>query len=85
MVTLQLQRIGKALREMRTRRGLTQAAVARLAGVGRRKVIEVEQGAESVSVRAYAAVADALGADLSLVPSRHPTLEEVGELFAPDD
>ncbi len=83
--TLPLQRLGQSFRDMRARRSLTQADLARLAGVGRRKVIQAEQGDASVSVRSYAAIALALGAELTCVPSRRPTLEEAKAFFAHDE
>lgn len=57
--------LGQLLRTERTRLGLTQAAVARAAGVGRQKLIEVEQGRPSVAMGTYAAVMRAL----NLVPT----------------
>lgn len=74
-----LIRLGASLREMRTRRGLTQAALADLAGVPRLKVIQVEAGSPKVSAAAYASVASALRAELSATPARRPTLDELQE------
>jgi DNA-binding XRE family transcriptional regulator len=59
-----LHALGHALRAERARLGLTQAAVAKTAGVGRQKLIEVEQGKPSVAMGTYAAVMRAL----NLVP-----------------
>jgi DNA-binding XRE family transcriptional regulator len=39
-----LQKLGQAFKAMRTNRGLTQEALARLAGVTRLKVIAIEAG-----------------------------------------
>lgn len=64
---------------------MTQAEVARLAGLPRLKVIQVEQGDSRVAIKAYAAIAKALGAELTLAPSRRPTLEEAREYFADGD
>ncbi|GLQ52379.1 hypothetical protein GCM10010872_38280 [Dyella flava] len=61
---------------------MTQAKVAQLANVPRLKVIQVERGDPSVSMKAYAAIAKALGAELTLTPSRRPTLEEARAFFA---
>lgn len=77
-----LIRIGKAIRSMRLHRGLTQQAVAVLAGVPRRKVIEIEAGAPRVVIETYTKVAHAVGGELTLAAARRPTLEEVKEIFA---
>lgn len=69
--------LGAALRQARSERGLTQAAVAALAGVPRLKVIQVEAGDGRVASRYYAQVAAALGQRLGLQPARRPTLEEL--------
>jgi transcriptional regulator with XRE-family HTH domain len=82
MDNLALARFGRSLKEMRQRRSLTQAQLAELARVPRLKVIQVERGDAGVSLRTYAAVAHALGAELALQPSRLPTLEEAREFFA---
>jgi len=73
------------LRAMRKRRGLTQAELALRAGLPRAKIIQIEKGEAGVSMGAYATVATALGAELSLAPLQRPTLEETRELFADDD
>ena len=82
MDTLTLTRLGHSIKEMRQRRSLTQAQLAAFAQVPRLKVIQVERGDTGVSIRTYAAVAHALGAELVLQPSRRPTLEEAREFFA---
>ncbi|QWT21585.1 helix-turn-helix domain-containing protein [Bacillus sp. NP157] len=60
-----LHDLGQAIRAERARLGRTQAEVARAAGVGRQKLIEVEQGRPSVAMGTYAAVMRAL----NLVPA----------------
>ncbi|MBO0492919.1 helix-turn-helix domain-containing protein [Pseudomonas sp. Marseille-Q1929] len=75
------QRLGDQVRAMRLNRGYKQAELAKLAGVTRQKLIEIEQGSPSVSMNAYARVIAALGSELKLVPVTLPTLEELGELF----
>ena len=82
---LPLIRLGQAIRSMRQHRGLTQQELAQRAHVPRRKVIEIEQGSPRVAVEAYAKVADALGGELSVMPARRPTLEEVREIFSDED
>lgn len=76
-----LQQLGSELRSARNRRGLTQAALARMAGLPRLKVIQVERGEASVSIGAYAEIAAALGQALKLSPASRPTLDEVGALL----
>jgi y4mF family transcriptional regulator len=85
MTTILLDRLGQAIRSMRQHRGLTQQEVAARAGVPRRKVIEVEQGSPRVAIETYAKVADALGGELSVVPARRPTLDELREIFPDED
>jgi HTH-type transcriptional regulator / antitoxin HipB len=82
MDMLPLIRLGKSLRDMRDRRSMTQAQVAQLANVSRLKVIQVERGDPCVSMKAYACIAKALGAELALTPSMRPTLEEARAFFA---
>lgn len=85
MTLLSLARLGQTIRNMRQHRGLTQQEVASRAGVPRRKVIEVEQGSPRVAIEAYAKVAHALDGELSVIPARRPTLEEVREIFTDED
>jgi DNA-binding XRE family transcriptional regulator len=75
------QRIGSQVRTMRLNRGYKQAELARLAGITRQKMIEIEQGSPTVSMNAYARVIAALGSEIKLVPATMPTLEEVEDLF----
>ena len=72
-----LQKLGRAFKAMRANRGLTQEALARLAGVTRRKVIAIEAGRSSVSIESHARLAGALGAELTLLPRTRPTLDEL--------
>ena len=76
-----LYRLGAAVRAARQNRGLTQAEVAKLAGLPRLKVIQVERGEGSVSIGAYAAIASALGLEFTPSPARRPTLDEVKGLL----
>ncbi|MCX7562351.1 helix-turn-helix transcriptional regulator [Xanthomonadaceae bacterium XH05] len=84
MLTPYAPRLGQALRQMRQQRGMTQAAVAALAGLPREKIVQIEQGRDSVALRAYVAAAEALGAELALRPVQRPTLDEVRALLADD-
>lgn len=79
-----LLRLGEALHAARRRRGLTQAALASLAGLPRLKIIQVERGDASVSMGAYADVAASLGMEFGLLPARRPTLDEVAGLLVDD-
>lgn len=72
-----LAQLGAALRQARSERGLTQAALAERAGIPRLKVIQVEAGDDRVASRYYALVAGALGQRLVLQVARRPTLEEL--------
>ena len=85
MNSLPMIRLGKSLRDMRKHRGLTQEQVATLARVPRLKVIQIERGDLKVSVGAYAQVARAVGGELTVAPSRRPTLEEARDYFSNDD
>ena len=84
MQSLSLHRLGKAIRAMRRGRGLTQQAVASIAGVPRRKIGEIEAGSPRVAIESYSRVAHALGGELSIVPARRLTLEEAREVFVDD-
>ncbi len=75
------ERLSDQIRAMRLNRGYTQAQLAKLAGVTRQKMIEIEQGSPSVSMNAYARVIAALGSEFKLVPVTLPTLEELEDLF----
>lgn len=75
------RRLGDQIRAMRFNRGYTQAQLAKVAGVTRQKLIEIEQGSPSVSMNAYARVIAALGSEFKLVPVTLPTLEELEDLF----
>jgi transcriptional regulator with XRE-family HTH domain len=72
-----LQKLGQAFKAMRNNRGLTQEALAGLAGVTRLKVIAMEAGRSSVAMESYARLAGALGVELTLSPRTRPTLDEL--------
>ncbi|MGP0171403.1 helix-turn-helix transcriptional regulator [Pseudomonas sp. NCHU5208] len=75
------QRLGEQLRQRRLNRGLTQAALASLAGITRQKVIAIEKGDLSVGMMAYARVLGALDGEFEVVPARMPTLDEIHGVF----
>lgn len=74
-------RLGEQVRQRRLNRGLTQAALASLAGITRQKVIAVEKGDLSVGMMAYARVLGALDCEFTVVPARMPTLDEIHGVF----
>ena len=74
-------RLGEQLRQRRLNRGLTQAALASLAGITRQKVIAIEKGGLSVGMMAYARVLAALDSEFAVVPARMPTLDEIRSVF----
>lgn len=75
------QRLGQQLRAQRLNRGYKQADLAKLAGITRQKLIDIEKGSLSVSMNAYARAIAALGSEFKLVPVTLPTLEELEDLF----
>ncbi len=82
MRPLVLTRLSESLRHLRTQRGLTQAQLAQIAGMTRKMVVQIEQGRSTVAVGSYVALAEALGAELTVVPVRRPTLDEVRKMLA---
>ncbi|WP_455826492.1 helix-turn-helix domain-containing protein [Pseudomonas graminis] len=81
-ISLITLRLGSQIRAMRLNRGYKQADLAKLAGVTRQKMIEIEKGSLSVSMNAYARVIAALGSEFKLAPVIMPTLEELEDLFS---
>lgn len=75
------QRLAKQIRIKRLNKGYKQSDLAKLAGVTRQKMIEIEQGSMSVSMGAYARVMGALSSEMTLVAARLPTLEELADIF----
>ncbi len=63
------QDLGGQLRAARREAGLTQEQLARQAGIGRQKLIQVEQGKDGVALAAYTAVMKALGLQVTLRPA----------------
>ena len=60
--------LGAAIRQARSDRGLTQAALASQAGVSRPWLSDLERGKTTVETGRVMAVLDALGLAISLVP-----------------
>ena len=73
--------LGSQLRQLRKRRGLTQAVLAERAGMARSKLVLLEQGRGSVAMESYARAIAALDATCRLEPARRPTIEELGEIY----
>ena len=61
----ELARLGERVRLLRRERALTQAALARLAGVSRPYVSDIERGAAIPSMETLDAIATALGISLN--------------------
>lgn len=76
-----ISRLADQIRQRRLNLGMTQADLAKLAGLTRQKVIAVEKGSLSVGMFAYANVLGALDCELKVVPAAMPTLDEVQGLF----
>ncbi|ONH57311.1 DNA-binding transcriptional regulator, XRE-family HTH domain [Pseudomonas cedrina] len=79
--SLIMLRLAKQIRGKRLRQGYKQSDLAKLAGVTRQKIIEIEQGSMSVSMGAYARVMAALNCEMELVAARLPVLEELEDIF----
>ena len=75
--SFQLQRLASAFKTMRENRGLTQVEAGERACIPRLAVIKIEAGRETVAIGTYSKLANALGAELALVPRTRPTLEEL--------
>lgn len=53
--------LGKAIRELRVKRGLSQSTLAARVGVDRKTINRIENGHHSTSVSTFAAIAESLG------------------------
>ena len=71
--------IGATLRSARQARGLTQDELARLAGVGRTSLSQLENGSiGEIGIRKILRVCAVLGLELQAVPERAlPTLDDL--------
>lgn len=61
------ERIGKRIAELRNERGLSQAALADLSGVGVSHIARIEKGYYSVGIDVLAKIAGAMGVELDFV------------------
>jgi transcriptional regulator with XRE-family HTH domain len=60
-----LEIVGKRLRELRTKRGMSQEVLAALAGLNRNYVNQVECGRRNISIINLVKLAEALAVDLA--------------------
>jgi transcriptional regulator with XRE-family HTH domain len=65
-----LRAFGRAVRGLRTERGLSQERLAELAGIHRTYVADVERGERNVGLVNVARLADGLGVDLQTLMGR---------------
>jgi len=79
-----LARVGQSLRNLRKQRGLSQLELARQAGTTRKAVINAEKGTAGLSLGTFIAMLEAMGAELTTLPVRRPTTEEIQALLASD-
>jgi len=61
------ERIGKRIAELRSEKGLSQAKLAELSGVGYYHIARIEKGYYSVGIDVLAKIAGALGVELDFV------------------
>lgn len=61
------ERIGKRIAELRAEKGLSQAKLAELSGVGYSHIARIEKGYYSVGIDVLAKIAGALGVELDFV------------------
>ena len=66
----QRQRIGTDLSELRKQRGMTQQQVADIAQMQRNHISRIEAGRYSVGFDTLQTIADALDADIRIVPRK---------------
>ena len=62
------QRIGIDIATLRTQKGMTQQQIAESAGLQRNHISRIEKGRYSVGFDTLQAIADALDADIRIVP-----------------
>ncbi|MBI5529701.1 MAG: helix-turn-helix transcriptional regulator [Deltaproteobacteria bacterium] len=69
------------IKAARTKRTLTQAELARLAGVPLRTYQRLESGDRGSRLDTVLRVLDALGLEISVAPKRRPSLDELKEVY----
>jgi transcriptional regulator with XRE-family HTH domain len=77
--------IGRSIREARKRQNVTQSEAAKVAGIGRSSLSQIENGAiPEIGIRKVIRVLDFLGLELTTRPrGAPPTLEELREEIEP--
>ena len=76
------QRIGTDLSELRKQRGMTQQQVADIAQMQRNHISRIEAGRYSVGFDTLQTIAEALDADIRIVPRKTLTEPMIGSLGA---
>ena len=76
------QRIGTDLAGLRKQRGMTQQQVADIAQIQRAHIARIEAGRYSVGFDTLQTIAEALDADIHIVPRKTPTEPMIGSLGA---
>jgi transcriptional regulator with XRE-family HTH domain len=76
--------MGKALRAERKAQGKTQAQIAKMIGIRRQAIGDIEAGRNVESYTIFSVLA-ALGKGLQVVNLEMPTLDDLDSLFAEDD
>ena len=81
--------LGKRIRELRKKKGLTQEELGARAGISYKYLGSIERGLENPSFRHLAKIARALGVELSelfqfhhLEPSRERLLKDINQLLS---
>lgn len=62
--------LGKVIRELRQRRGLSQGTLADRVGVDRKTINRIENGHHSTSIATFTAIAEGLGEKPSAILAR---------------
>ncbi len=72
---MDIEQIGRIVRQVRVAQGLRQDQLAAAAGVGVRFLVELEGGKPTVRLAKVLAVLDALGCRLDVIPPPAPRKE----------
>ena len=70
-----MDKLGERIREARQRKGWSQTELARVSGVGRSLIANVEHGRKSMSLKSARAIARALGVSIDFLAG---TFEDSG-------
>ncbi len=74
---MDLQAIGRRVHELRSERGLSREALAKLAGVHLNTVANVEAGKRDTGVMTLSAIAAALGVQLTDIVDQNSSAEKL--------